>query len=401
MFTLQETIWQLFRNKGRTIILLLASAMLAGCIAFYLGNISANEEALDQLAATTPVMAEVSNSSGDRTSGLNITAFRCDNFCANPYLTDFRMSVYGVGAFSELARAQDPFVGGDVNVNGINRLDCIWAPDGEFIFMDGYDEGFLEGEEPLCLVNREFAQRNNISVGDDVSLPIYTIQYDMNGMVYTPLGEQTLKVIGTSYSFINPKEFLVPEKWMRNIVEGQGGEFYYNSLDAQLKDPRQLNRFKDSIYDMSFLEANPEAQDVFGGTTICVDDEQYITSAENLGQTIMLFKRFQIPFFVLVIAMIVLAIFLIMRNSRHEIAIASSLGRPKFLSALANFLAAFVSETVGCILILPIMVAGAGLSISGALTICGAFLLCACVGNCLALALILHFDAFTLLTAAD
>ena len=33
MLTLQETIWQLARNKGRTVILLLASAMLAGCVA--------------------------------------------------------------------------------------------------------------------------------------------------------------------------------------------------------------------------------------------------------------------------------------------------------------------------------------------------------------------------------
>ncbi|WP_322176541.1 hypothetical protein [Acutalibacter caecimuris] len=103
----------------------------------------------------------------------------------------------------------------------------------------------------------------------------------------------------------------------------------------------------------------------------------------------------------MVIGLIVLAIFLIMRSSRRDIAISSSLGRPKFLSALANFLAALFSETVGCILIIPVAVLGTGLSIGGALIICGVFLLCACIGNGLALALILHFDTFALLTATE
>ncbi len=50
MLTLQETLWQLARNKGRAVILLQASAVLAGCMAFYLNNIRTNEEAIDRLA---------------------------------------------------------------------------------------------------------------------------------------------------------------------------------------------------------------------------------------------------------------------------------------------------------------------------------------------------------------
>lgn len=75
----------------------------------------------------------------------------------------------------------------------------------------------------------------------------------------------------------------------------------------------------------------------FTGAAITVQDEQYIT-AEPLGQTVVLFRRFQIPFFALVISMIVLAIFLIMRGSRRVMAISVSLGRPRFLCAMGCFL---------------------------------------------------------------
>ena len=113
------------------------------------------------------------------------------------------------------------------------------------------------------------------------------------------------------------------------------------------------------------------------------------------------FKQFQIPFLVMIVGLVVLAVFLIMRGSRRDMAIAASLGRPRLLVALSNFLAAFIAELLGCAIILPVMVLGAGLSFGGALMICGAFLACADLGNVLGLALILRFDAFTLLTATD
>lgn len=401
MFTLQETAWQLFRNKGRTIILLLASAMLAGCMAFYLGNIRANEEALEQLAKSTPVQVDVTNSRGEFGSGINIEPLRCDNFISNPYLEDFRIAIYAQGAYGEEARAAEHFSGGDCTTPGINRLAAIWMPDAEFTYMDGYDESFLATEQPLCLVDVEFAEKNGIEVGSEVSYSIYMLQFDQFGRNFVPLGEQRLKVIGTSRSILNPQQFIVPAAWMRRTAEEQDIKCVYNDVAGMMRDPRQLNEFKDGIMEMSFLEPNPDAQDQFSGVSIVVDDEQYISSAEKLGQNIMLFRNFLVPFFALVIGLIVLAIFLIMRNSRRDIAIASSLGRSKILSALANFLAAFFSEVVGCILMVPVMVLGTGLSIGGTLAICGVFLLCACIGNCLALALILRFDTFALLTAAE
>ncbi len=402
LFTLQETVWQLTRNKGRTVILLLASAMLAGCMAFYLGNILANEEALEQLANMSDVHAFVTNGSGSNSTGLNIASQRCDNFTSNPFLENFLMGGIATGAYSEEARMEDPFEGGDVNVIAINSLDATYMPDGKFTYLEGYDSSFLAGNQALCIVNDLFAEENNIKMGDSVSFPVYLAAWQQGGLrEFTFLGEHTLKVVGFSSSYIAPQHFIVPVDWLRETSESQDVDFKYSHLGGVLKNPRELNQFKDSVYDMSFLEPNPDAQDEFGGVTIVVDDEQYISSAETLGENIKLFRRFLIPFFALVLGLIVLAIFLIMRNSQWNMAIACSLGRPKFLSGFANFLAAFSTEVTGCLLIFPIMVLGAKLSIYSALTICGTFLICSCAGDCLALALLLRFDTLTLLTAVE
>lgn len=402
MFTLRETFWQLFRNKGRTVILLLASAMLAGCMAFYLGNIRANEEAIDRLAQVTTVTVEVTNATGEMSSGLNIATTQHDNFMANEYMENFFTGARAAGAYSEKARREDPFKGGDADISAINNRNAIWSPDYVFTFMEGYDESIFSGDQPLCLVDEAFAEENGIAVGDEISLPVYLHIYEQGGVIrYDPLGDCTLKVVGTNHSAEYPKAFLVPVAWLRKVADERNVKFYYNNLTGDLKDPRQLNHFKSGIYDMAFLEPNPEARDEFGGATICVQDEQYVSAAETLGQNVVLFRQFLVPFFALIIGLIVLAIFLIMRSSRRDMAIASSLGRPMALSALSNFLAAFAAEAVGCLLILPGIIWLAGLSVGGSLLICGAFLLCACVGDCLALALILRFDAFTLLTAAE
>ena len=400
MLTLQETIWQLARNKGRTVLLVLASALLAGCVAFYLGNIRANQEAIQALARNSSITVAVANSTGENESGLNIATLRQENFIQNPYLKDFRCNSVAVGAYAEKARQKPIASGNDCSVVGVNSMECLWDIT-ECQFLDGYDESFFEGSDPLCIMFKGFAERNGIEMGDQVSLPVYLMNRRQGGAIdYTPIGDQTFTVIGL-FDSVAPMELYVPVQWMREAAEAQGVKFTYAYLYATLKDPLQLNRFKEGAGEMSFLEPNPDSYDEWEGATLKVDDQNFITAAEEFGRSIVMFRRFQTPFFALVLAMIVLAIFLIMRGSRRVIAISVSLGRSKFLCATGSFLAAFLAELAGCALVLPVMVLLAGLSLSGGLMICGVFLLCACVGDAVALALVLRFDALTLLTAVE
>lgn len=403
MFTLEETCLQLSRNRTRTVILLLATALLAGCMAFYLGNLRANQEAFDRLAEATKLGVDVTSVSG-MSAGLNITPQSKEKFTSSPYLEDFLYSSRAVGTYSPEARKREP-VGDtfyDVHFFPINSLRFTSVMDDELDFADGYDESLFAGDEPLAVVSDTFAEDNGIEPGDRLTFPVYThIYHDDESVSYELIGDLTLTVVGLHHSEIYPKTMFVPVEWLHKECDARGVGFYYNGLGATLKDTRQLNQFKESIPDIPFLEPDPKSKDMHSGVTICVRDEEYIKKAEVFGENIVMFKRFQVPFFVLAIGLIILAIFLIMRSSRRDIAIACSLGRPKLLSAMSCFLAALFAEVVGCVLVFPAMVFLAGISVIGSLGVCGVFLLCSCLGNVAALALILRFDTFTLLTAAE
>ena len=51
--------------------------------------------------------------------------------------------------------------------------------DGEYTFSYGYDESMFKTNEPICLVERNFAERNGIEVGDEVSMPLYSMSYEV------------------------------------------------------------------------------------------------------------------------------------------------------------------------------------------------------------------------------
>lgn len=381
-----------------------------------MANITANEEAIERLATDIPVAVWVTNPGGDRNWGLNINENRKEKFFSSPYLRDAGTGIRVVGELSEEAPANSPFAkeenrgkeglvpygGGDCGFFAVSSFSYVTATESEVAFIDGYDKTVFETDEAVCVIMLEVARRNGIEVGDEISLPLYSLTYDVHqNIIYSPLGEQTVKVVGTYDSRENPTEFLFPARWVTGVMESRGIDVNYNDMSGFLKDPRQLSVFKESIKDLGFLEPNPEAYMDFTGAAITVQDEQYITAAEPLGQTVVLFRRFQIPFFALVIGMIVLAIFLIMRGSRRVMAISVSLGRPRFLCAMGCFLAAFIAEIIGCALVFPAMTLLPGMSLEGAFMICLEFMLCACVGNAAALMLILRFDAFTLLTAVE
>ncbi len=65
MFIWKEAGYQLFRNRGRTVLLCCVSAVLCGCVAFYLGNIEANRKALDNLNESTPAVLHLTNMTMD------------------------------------------------------------------------------------------------------------------------------------------------------------------------------------------------------------------------------------------------------------------------------------------------------------------------------------------------
>ncbi len=133
LFVLIQIKYQLFRNKGCSILALPVAALLCGTMALYMGNIQPTQKAIDALADTIPVKVNVVNRTGSRRTELFIEPQMFDGL-NSAGVKDMFATAEAVGAWSESAKAQEPFFSGDVNMAALNHIRA-W---------EGVDEDKLE-----------------------------------------------------------------------------------------------------------------------------------------------------------------------------------------------------------------------------------------------------------------
>lgn len=420
MFMLREASYQLFRHKGRTALMVCVSLLLCGCIAFYLGNISSCETALATINETTPAIVRLTNQGADRIDNLTISYVRYD-VLENYGMSKIFATSQARGAISEDLREQFFTNGygynseGDTSLLGVTCREAAGiSSDKGFTYADGRDSSLLEGDQGLCLVSEAYAQRFGLTIGDKLSMLVCLVPYGAYGPAYTFPVDVEIEVAGTFGSSVkaeSPADIYVPVRWLRAEFQEKapGVVFNYNSFYAYLADSMSLNQFKEGLRDMGFSQpfqiatfgAYAPYVDPNAGSAVLMDDEDFIKTAEKLGESIRQYKSFLVPFFLVIAGLVTLAIFLVLRGARRDMAVACSLGRPKPAIGAANLLAVLASQAVGCAAALPAMIFAAGISPIAAVQICGAFLLCALVGDLIGLAALLRFDALSLLTKAD
>lgn len=405
MFIITELKYQLLRNKNRSVLTVVIAALLVGCMAFYIGNIRSNEAALQNLSGSVPVKVNVvSRNGGNR---VNITIDEAHFKALTEIGTHDALYIScAAGSVAEKVESDEMFFGGDTGITGANNVRAVSGLSAETMeFSEGYDSAFFSGNEAVCAIREDYAEKHSLKLGDEVTMPIYGIRYGRMGPVYQAIGEVNLKVIGTypesSDSGFTPPQMSVPINWLKEVSEKGGVIFYYESLNVVLDNPMNLNEFKENLPKMGFMKVFADAEDTTSGDAISVEDELFIKTAGELQKNLTVFRSFLIPFFVLVIGLVTLVTFLMLRSSQREMAIASSLGRPKKQNALGYFLGTLLADVIGCVIALPVLYFAAGIPLAQILAIIGLFLICACVGIALALVFLLRFDAMSMLTKVD
>lgn len=184
---------------------------------------------------------------------------------------------------------------------------------------------------------------HNITIGDNISFPMYVYKYNKDefSFKFIEVGTSRLTVIGTfkkKNTSDTVQHMIVPVNRLRLFVEENGKSFYYDFARCKIKDPLYLNKFKAYMEEMNFGEVNLEAADRRSGNKLIVQDKIFIETASKLQENAYIFRRFQFLFLIIILLLIVLVSFMILRGYRQEMAIASSLGRPKILSAVSFFL---------------------------------------------------------------
>lgn len=445
-FTFREALLQLTRNRGRSIIMVFVSLLLCGCIAFYLGNITSSEQALASINESTPAILNICNAFGETRENLTIPTVYVDLLTASGGLRDMELTCQAAGAFSQEARDVDQryFNGGDTELLGISCPEAMCSTEAERVldqryitYLDGYGPEIFATKEPLCIISEDYAESHGLELGDDLSIPIYIRKYDSwlrpayyamfddstwSGDDYEIPPDWTLKVVGTFSHKLNATrtaDVYLPVEWMRETVDSQDlpitdyrhrlMPFSYSTCRATLINSLELNAYKRKLLDMGFgipfyivLEKDTEpAPDRSKGTSIWMEDKDFIKTAEKLAGTIRMYRTFMAPFFITVILLVTMAVMLVLRGARIDMAISMSLGRERRAVALVHLTAALLAQGLGCIGALPLIAVPAGLSpVVGGL-ICGSFLLCALIGDLVGLWGLLRFDPIDLLIKTD
>lgn len=381
------------RSRGRSVLVLCIAALLAACMAFYVGNIGVNKAALQSLSDSVPVTVRITSRNGAKTAGLNIEAKPFDHLKEGG-VHDVRCTAVAAGAFSPEVRAQEMFLGGDTIVRAGNSLEALELSADNLHFADGQSAAFLSGDSAQCVIGEDYSERTGLHPGDTLSLEIYTVRQSMNGTIYQMIGDAALEIIGT-HSAPGGADVILPVNFLRTEAETAGVSFLYDSCSALVDDSTHLKDFKAEMHKY-FMDINPSAEDPNAGDALSVEDELFVKTASRLRQNIALFQSMLVPFFALIIELVVLTTFLTMRSTRRDMAIARSLGVSKWRCAAPNFISTVLLDMLGCAVILPILSAALHIPALSAHAIFGLFTLCAALGTAAALLCLLrvrHTDA--------
>lgn len=401
MFLFTEITYRITRSLGRTMLLAVAALMLVGSMGIYLSNMQSSNASLMDLSETIPVTVRVLNRKGTADKRLSISTRHYDALAG--------MEVHGIlctagaaGAMSEEAHKQNPFVGGDTSISGANCFDAVPAIHKEdVVYSDGYSGTFLSSEEAGCAIADSFAEEHDLTLGDQLLLPVYTASYSLFAPRYKPIGLKTLSIVAVypyaEHDGQRTPDMTVPIAWLRNAAESAGEDFTYSSLSAVMDQPLELNQFKEGLKANGFRQVDYDDYNSGAYDVVSVEDELFIKTAEELHDHLQTYRAFQLPFLGLITVMVMLIVFLVLRSSRRDIAIASSLGEPRIRIGFIHFSSSLLTQMLGCCLAAVILMIHMKIHLGESLGIILVYLLCASSGTIMALAALFRFDSLALL----
>ena len=402
MFFLTEVKYRLIRSPGRSIILTLVSVMLVCSMGAYMGNAQTTQRALDNLAESIPVTARVVSRDGSKISHLSITTHRYDALVS----ANVQDVLCTAEAAAKINGRQDTSSGRDVTVFGISHPDALTTVQKDDMrFLDGYDGTFLNSIEPLCALDEGFARANGLELGDKLNISFYSGTSSGSGRGYADIGVQQVKIAAyypnTETNGERSPNMVVPISWLRAVTEQAGAEFSYSSLSVVLCDPMKLNSFKEALPSMAFYPVDHGCADMWTGNAVSMEDELFIKTAEELQANLLIYQRFEAMFFLLIVLMVMLVVFLVLRVSRTDMAIASSLGESRKRIGGVHFTSTILTQFGGGLVAQFALIFQIGLTLQETLQIFIVYLVCACAGTVLALLQLFRFDTLSLLTKSE
>lgn len=398
MFTIKKIFINITRNKARSLILAAFSFLTVSFAGIYFGNLEQNQNLLAALGEKLPVTAAVTNSTGDRLTGLDITEKRVELFrelgLKDYVITAESYGNIGFGPENTEQRAS-------VHLTGINTVSSMAAWKPEFSLEQAQVESILSGEENpetiftqdrenntmpeqasdqnlanampnpaqanqdanpigLCLLNESFVQERGLSwqAGDVLDINLYRALYDefdgVSGFVEITSAE--LKVAGfyrtAPENALEAADLVCPLSWLAGQYREAGSGLLYSSAKGTVENPLALNVLKSKAEKAKFPQVDIQSVGGRPGNALVIDDLFFIRTASQLKSSIHLLKLFLAPLLLLVTGISALVSFFAMCHRKREIYLERCMGRER---------AAIAAELVGENVVLSLLGGGAAL----------------------------------------
>ncbi|MDD3403047.1 MAG: MerR family transcriptional regulator [Hespellia sp.] len=327
MYTLHSVGKNMKTHKWRSVLSVMFSLFIILLLAAYTGSVRNIEKQQDILPKRTTIQGTVYNQNGTLEDGLLIQEQYVDGIASSPYITKI-MEKASLAAV--LANEPD----NQHTLNGMNEallqdkmtgVDVEWN---EFYNFKKFDQSF-----GICMVNQNFAKTQGLEIGDSISVDNYYFFLDpqLLELVQLPLNSVSMEIVGT-YQITNESkdgvlpDIIVPLSEVKNWYSDEGMRYYASAVSFYVKNPKELNALKKELKEMGFNEIKTELGTDYSGSTVALNDQEFIETSDRLARSQNLLQSFWLLILVLVILIGVVVAYLITQSRRNEVTIMRMLG---------------------------------------------------------------------------
>lgn len=334
MFTLKKILLGITRNKGRSLILVAFSFFVVLIIGIYIKNLTQNQNLLNALGTKIPVMATITNPSGDRLTGLDITEKRIALFLELG-LKECVITAESYGNIGISSENTEKRI--SIHLTGTNTASSMVAWKPKFSLTDKKIDEILSGKKGLCLLNESYMQERGMTwqIGDMVEINLYRALYDKfdNVSRFVEITSAKLEIAGfyqtAQESALEAVDLVCPLTWLAEQYQLAGNQLLYSSAKGIVENPLALNELKAKAEKLKFPQIDVQSTGGRSGNTLVIDDRVFIQTASQLKDSIRLLRLFLIPVIILVIGMSASVCFFATCYRKQEIYLERCMGRKK------------------------------------------------------------------------
>lgn len=355
MFCFRMAFRNINRHKRKGLLIVLICVLVVFFVSGYIDSIDKSERQLANLPNAVTVPARICNTTGTQVAGLVIGEKTVAGIEDSGLVKDLVYTAPLAANPADMPDEANQYK--EINICCVNNVKAIPAYNDRTITMrDGIDESVLQGEDPVCIADEIYMQNNGLSVGDTMTLAVYTLKYmsETSAFRFMPLGTQDIRIVGSMTSAATDRELeinlICPVKWSKMLHQKGNERFYLDAVSFNVADPLNLNVFKAAMDDLYLMSAIPTAKETPHGSALSVRDQTFISTANSVKNNIKTLYAFA-PIVFIVIALVGYVIsYLMMQSRRTDIVVMRSLGTSRAACVIIMLIEFAILGIVGSLL---------------------------------------------------